>query len=118
MPAPLVMLRRPADFSAVQRGGVGRANGLLAVRFVRNGLGQTRFGFSTGRKLGSAVTRNRVRRRLRVAVRNLVPGLERGWDVLIVARPESARASFMQLLDALEGLFRRAGLLKGEGCAR
>ena len=88
----------------------------MSVRVVRNGLGRCRFAFSTGRKLGSAVVRNRVRRRLRSVVRSMAPRLDEGWDVLVVARPPCIEASYQELAASVERLFRRAGILRnGEG---
>src|SRR6266542_1228877 len=82
----LVMLSRPQDFAAFQGGGTTRSHPLLTARFRRTDLETTRFGLSTGRVLGGAVVRNRVRRRLREALRVLAPSFQVGWDVLIVAR--------------------------------
>ena len=63
-PPRLVMLSRPQEFAALQAGTV-RSHPLLTARFLRTDLETTRFGLATGRKLGGAVVRNRVRRRLR-----------------------------------------------------
>ena len=81
------MLSRPQDFAAIQEDGTPRSHPLLAARFLRTDLETTRFGLSTGRKLGGAVVRNRVRRRLREALRAMAPSFRPGWDVLIIARP-------------------------------
>lgn len=57
-----------------------------------------RFGFTVTRKIGSAVTRNRIRRRLREALRIIPPGLARdGWDYVVVARPGAATVTFSDL---------------------
>ncbi len=61
-PPRLVMLSRPEDFAALQGEGTVRSHPLYVVRVRRTGLEETRFGLSTGRKLGGAVVRNRVRR--------------------------------------------------------
>ncbi len=112
MAIPLEMLRRPADFAALQQHGTSRAHPLVVVRTVRNGLERTRFAFSTSRRLGGAVIRNRVRRRLREIVRSLAGRVEPGWDVLIVARPGCAAASYAELRDVVARLFGRAGILR------
>lgn len=98
------MLRSPRDFSALQSHGRGRAHPLVAVRVRRNGLEQDRFGISTGKRVGGAVARNRVRRRLREIVRAWDHSGTVRWDILIVARPGSAGASFAELQAALLGL--------------
>jgi ribonuclease P protein component len=107
------MLSRPEDFAALQGEGSVRSHPLLVVRIRRTGLEETRFGLSTGRKLGGAVVRNRVRRRLREALRVMVPTLQPGWDVLIIARSPVISADFQVVAGALANLLRRGGVLGG-----
>lgn len=109
--AALDMLRSAADFRQVQSQSRSRSHPLLLLRYRRNDLERTRYGISTGRKLGPAVARNGVRRRLRTILRGLDPVMSRGWDVLLVARPSSATARQAELDAALRQLLRGAGLL-------
>ncbi|MGE0545303.1 MAG: ribonuclease P protein component [Dehalococcoidia bacterium] len=102
-------LRRERDFTAVYQRGRSWSNRLLAVRTLPAAQPQSRFGFAVGKRVGGAVIRNRVKRRLRELVRGLEPAP--GWDVVIVARPDAAAADFDQLRSALSSLFGRAGLL-------
>ena len=112
-PPRLVMLSRPQDFAALQGEGTVRSHSLLVVRIRRTGLEETRFGLSTGRKLGGAVVRNKVRRRLREALRVMAPSFQPGWDVLIIARPPVIGVDFKTLAGALQNLLRRGGVLGG-----
>jgi ribonuclease P protein component len=112
-PPRLVMLSKPEDFAALQGVGIVRSNALLVVRIRKNGLEETRFGLSTGRKLGGAVVRNRVRRRLREALRVMAPSFQPGWDVLIIARPPVIGTDFQTLAGTLQSLLRRGGVLEG-----
>jgi ribonuclease P protein component len=105
------MLSKPEDFAALQAEGTVRSHSLLVVRFRRTGLEETRFGLSTGRKLGGAVVRNRVRRRLREALRVMTPAFQPGWDVLIIARPTVIGADFQAVAGALQDLLRRGGVI-------
>ncbi|MFL5725125.1 MAG: ribonuclease P protein component [Chloroflexota bacterium] len=107
------MLSRPQDFAAVQGSGTGRSSPLLTARFLRTDLETTRFGLSTGRKLGGAVVRNRVRRRLREALRVMAPSFQPGWDVLIIARPAIVDADHATLVGVLRRLLHRGGVLGG-----
>jgi ribonuclease P protein component len=113
MGGSLSMLRSSLDFDALQSGSRSRGNALLVLRYRRNEREVTRYGISTGRRIGSAVVRNRVRRRLRTLLRVLDPRIGRGWDLLIVARPPSATASQAELGAALESLLRSAGVMEG-----
>ena len=109
----LVMLSRPQDFAAIQERGTTRSNPLLTARFLRTDLPATRFGISTGRRLGTAVVRNRVRRRLREALRVMAPSFQPGWDVLIIARPAIVGADHDALVGALHRTLVRGGVLGG-----
>jgi ribonuclease P protein component len=113
MGGSLTMIRSAADFAAIQSGSRSRAHPLLLLRYRRNGLEPTRFGISTGRRIGGAVERNRVRRRLRTLLRGLDDRIVGGWDVLIVARPPAASATQAEMGTALERLMMGAGLLEG-----
>jgi ribonuclease P protein component len=84
---------------------------MLLVRYRRNGLERTRFGISTGRRIGGAVIRNRIRRRLRTILRNLSARIAPGWDVLLVARIPAASGSQSELEVVLTRLMTSAGLL-------
>jgi ribonuclease P protein component len=86
---------------------------LLTARFRRTDLGTTRFGLSTGRALGGAVVRNRVRRRLREALRVMAPSFQPGWDVLIIARPAIVSADHEAVVGALRRTLGKGGVLGG-----
>lgn len=105
------MLRSVADFTALQADNRSRVHPLLVVRYRRNQLERTRYGISTGRRIGPAVVRNRVRRRLRTILRGLDERIDRGWDVLLVARPAAGAASQAEVGAALERLLRSSGLM-------
>jgi len=107
------MLSRPGDFARLAERGVAKAHPLLVGRFVRTGLDQTRFGLATGRRLGGAVVRNRVRRRIREELRVMAPSFQPGWDVLIIARPALVEADHDALVGALQRVLRSGGVLGG-----
>jgi len=115
MGGTLDMLRSPLDFRAVQSDGRSRVSPLLVMRYRRNGLELTRYGISTGRRLGSAVVRNTLRRRLRTVLRSLAGRVAQGWDILLVVRPPAATATQAELGLALERLLLAAGLMEGRG---
>ena len=108
------MLRSAVAFRAIQTDSRSRSHPLLLLRYRRNDLEQTRFGISTGKRIGSAVVRNRQRRRLRSILRSLAPHLTPGYDVLLVLRPAAADASQAELEPALTNLMRAAGLIAAQ----
>ena len=107
------MLSRPQDFAAIQGAGTTKAHPLFTARFLRTDLSTTRFGLSTGRRLGGAVVRNRVRRRLREALRVMTPSFQPGWDVLIIARPAIVETDHDTLVGALHRTLERGGVIRG-----
>ncbi|HLX35627.1 MAG TPA: ribonuclease P protein component [Candidatus Limnocylindrales bacterium] len=109
------MLSRPQDFVALQERGTVRSHPLLATRVLRTDDGPTRFALATGRALGSAVVRNRVRRRLREALRSMGPATKPGWDVLVIARPAIVEADYRTVAMTLRRLLTRGGVVEGEG---
>ncbi len=102
-------LRRREDFSAVHQRGRSWANNTLVVRVLPNALPQTRVGFSISKRVGKAVVRNRIKRRLREIIRALGP--RGGHDVVVIAREPAAIADYHALRASLNSLLARAHLL-------
>ena len=92
----------------------GQANGYL-VLYARPNRGTTnRVGVTVGKKLGKAVIRNRVRRRLREIYRCNEHRFTPGWDIVVVARSRCVGADFQKLTDSYLSLAEKAGLLTPE----
>ena len=112
---PQMRLKRHADFVRVAQQAKGRANGLVVVRSTPNSLARSRFGFAVSKRVGGAVIRNRVKRRLQETARQL--SVRPGFDVVLIARPAAADASFAGLAVAVRDAFSRAGMLTPSGDA-
>ena len=69
----------------------------MAVYCRRNGRGVNRVGYTVSTRLGHAVVRNRVRRRLREIYRLNSPALKDGWDIVVVARSRAVGAEYKKL---------------------
>lgn len=92
----------------------GYANGYLVLYARKNHIGHNRVGITVGKKLGHAVVRNRVRRRLREVYRLNESRFAPGWDIVVVARGRSIQATFSKLCDAYLALAEKAGILRLE----
>lgn len=102
-------LRKGSDFQAVRNNGRSWANNLLVLRLRPNGLDVTRFGFSVSKRVGNAVVRNQVKRRLKEYTRQTP--MKSGWDLVFIARGPAAQASYQTLTQAASNLLSRAALL-------
>lgn len=68
-----------------------------------------RVGFSISKKVGGAVVRNRLRRRLREICRLHLDHLKAGWDLVLVARSEAGNTTYSELLEAFQQQAQRLG---------
>jgi ribonuclease P protein component len=69
----------------------------FTVFYRKNGLAVNRLGLTVSTKVGKAVVRNRVRRRLKEAYRLSEESFPRGYDIVVVARDTAIDADFLQL---------------------
>lgn len=104
-------LRKRQEFQAVFEQGRSLANKVAVVYFLRSGAEGCRLGVTVGRRLGTAVKRNRVKRRLREAVRCLPGRLASGWSIVLVGRRGAAEAAFPEVREAVASLLEKAGIL-------
>ena len=79
-------LRKQRDFSRVYNRGSSRGSRYVVILYRKNGLGYTRTAFVSSKKVGNAVTRNRARRLMKEAYRNLQADMVKGRDIIFVAR--------------------------------
>ena len=102
-------LTKSEQYALVYEKGSSWISGLVVMKALPNGLTWSRYGFSVSRRVGKAVVRNRVKRRLREILR--LSQLKPGWDIIFIARSHAAAADFAGLDKSVGGLLSRAGLL-------
>lgn len=106
----MLRLRRSSDFAIVRQQGQLLKHPMVLFNYVENNLSHNRYGFVITKRIGNAVTRNRVKRQLREATYQLHPRLIQGHDIVIIARPVIVGQHFSAILRILDELIRRASL--------
>ena len=105
-------LRDEADFRRVRAEGRSVGNRLLTLVIRPNDRARNRYGFVVSKRVGNAVTRNLVKRRLREILRqwDRAGRIAPGHDCVLIVRPAVAQAAFADLRESVGALLSRAGL--------
>lgn len=104
-------LTRSTDFQRVRRIGKSYAHPLVVLLVAPNELDQVRIGVVAGRAVGTAVQRNRSKRRMRACIDLLLPYLTTGWDLVFLARKPMDGAAYLEICAAVQALLKRSGIL-------
>ena len=117
-------LRENRDFRLIYSRGRSHADSLAVIYVLRrngdhaNAAPGRRIGFVVSKKLGDAVVRNRIKRRLREAMRLRLPDLREGpFDIIFVGRTGAKGAEWPAIQATVGELLRRAGMLR-DGAVR
>ena len=96
-------LTRRADFLAARQGPRAPESAFLVQARDRRDTAAPRVGFTVSKKAGTAVERNRIRRRLRQAAKNVMSAAGKsGFDYVLIARREALALPFAALVEDLE----------------
>ena len=103
-------LRKDSDFKNIYRKGKSLATKTLVFYFIKNDLGYTRVGYSISKKVGKAVTRNRIRRLIKENLKD-IPDLKDGYDIIFIGRIQSSESDYKEIGKSVRYLFRKSGVL-------
>jgi len=103
-------LTRSTDFKRVRREGKSYAHPLVVLIALKNETSVTQVGVAAGRSVGNAVKRNRAKRLIRAAARDLYPQIASGWNIVLIARAPIIQTKMPQVRAALQNLLQRANL--------
>lgn len=110
-------LKSKADFGKTYRYGQSRANAYLVLYFFPHGektraLENPRIGFSVSKKLGNAVVRNKIKRRMRAAIKPYLQRIRPDVDIIFIARKKIKRISFSDVEKNMVYLLKKSRLLE------
>ncbi|MFC4619710.1 ribonuclease P protein component [Camelliibacillus cellulosilyticus] len=106
-------LKKNKDFQTVFKKGHSAANRQFVVYVLKQeGQPYVRVGLSVSKKIGNAVTRNRIKRYIREGVRSVENRFIPGIDCVIIARKPTVDMSYFDTLNSLKHALKRAGILK------
>lgn len=111
-------LRNWRDFRAVYEGEIRRYSPNLILRALSTAgnskLEPTKFGISIGKKVSKkAVVRNRIKRQIKGAIRELLPAIAPNWKVVIVVKPTAVECKYEHFLRELDELLRKTKIING-----
>ncbi len=112
MAVALDRLRRSSEISETLRRGKRARQRLVHVVARPNGLPRSRLALSVGKRVGSAVARNRVKRRLRALLRSRPP--REGYDIVVTAHAGAGSVTFDELCGETERCLELLGILSAE----
>jgi ribonuclease P protein component len=108
-------LRHRADFLAAATGAKAPATAFVLQAIRRRDGGPVRIGFTVSKKVGNAVERNRVRRRLREIVRRTAPvGMRPGHDYVLIGKRAALVSPFDRMIEEFGGALRRVHTQRSE----
>lgn len=107
-------LKKRSEFQHTYQNGRKYWNRNFVIYVLNTDFNGLRFGITVSKKTGKSVQRNRVKRLIREAFRQLRPNMKRGYDVVVVGRTPASRLTCQEAQNALAHLFRKADLLNAK----
>jgi ribonuclease P protein component len=108
-------LRTNEDFKKVYKKGKNYWNRNLTLYVKKNGLKNSRIGFSVTKKVGNSVVRNKVRRRMKEICRLNFDNIKEGYDIIFIPKKNVVNITYLELESAMLHLFVKGNLLKNQG---
>jgi len=103
-------IKENRDFRRIYAKGKSLVSPYVVVYYIKNRKENVRLGITAGKKIGTAVARNRAKRLIRAAFRECVPNICTGYDFIIVARTRILSVKSTAVEQSLKKLLVSAGL--------
>lgn len=105
------VLNQNKDFRRLYGRGKSKVHPALVTYVTKNRVGHCRVGITTSKKIGNAVSRNRARRVIREAYRQLLPQIGGNYDLVFVARTKTTFMKSTQIVNVMAAHLKELGLL-------
>lgn len=105
-------LRKNTEFKRAYVKGKNYWNRNFKLYVKKNDLNYTRFGIVVTKKLGKAVVRNKIKRRIREINKDLLPYINSGHDIVLIPKKNTVDLSYEELKKSVEHIYNLAGILK------
>jgi len=104
-------LKKDSDFRKVYKHGKSFANRYLVMYILNNKSENSRIGISVSKKVGKAIIRNKVRRRIKEAYRlNIDEKIKNGYDIVFIARVAIKDADYVDIEKSMKHLIRKSDM--------
>lgn len=107
----IITLCRNNDFRRIYNRGKSHVTPVCVIYVSRNRTKNVRIGITTSKKIGNAVKRNRARRVIKEALREIYPNIKPGYDIVIVARGKTPFVKSTDIKKHINKQLGKAGLL-------
>ena len=104
-------LKKNKHFNYIYKNGKSLSQGVLGLVFIKLKIKPFKVGFSVSNKIGKSVVRNKVKRRMREAFKQIIPILDKRYNYIFVAKTGIVEKSFDQIKSNMLSLVQKAGLV-------
>lgn len=104
-------LKKRYQFNYTYKNAVSFGSKHLVICFTKSNNKHIKIGLAVTKKVGKAVVRNLIKRRIRSAISPLLPSLKPNYNLIIVARPNIVDANYQEIENELKYLLNKANLI-------
>ena len=107
----MLSIKKNYRFRYIYKNGISLPDKYLVLHYLKNDSEESYFGINASGKVGNAVVRNKIKRRIKEILRLNHDCIIKGYDIIFVVRVRCANADFTQIKRSVEKLLNEAGLL-------
>lgn len=105
-------IRKNTEFKKIYKSGKNYWNRNIILYCMKNDINETRAGFTISKKMGNAVTRNKIKRRMKEAYKRNFFDLKSGYDLIFIPKKHIVNISFGELENSIRHILKISGVLK------